>query len=345
MSHDVMEQARAALQSGTVIETSGSTGVPKRVALSATALRASAEATAARVGAGQWVLALPATYVAGLQVIVRSILADTEPVVIEGGFTAQAFAEATAQARAQAVGRLLLTSLVPAQIATLLDDADGARALAAFDTVLVGGQALPEPVRLRAVEHGAHLVRTYGSSETSGGCIYDGVPLDGVQVRIVADELQVGGPMLADGYLGDAALTEACFTTDADGTRWFRTGDLGEVVDGVVRVLGRADNVIISGGINVSLDRVERVVRGVRGLEHAVVLGVADERWGEASVIIAAIDAHNADAALKAARGAVADQIGTAARPSRLIVVDEIPLLSSGKPNREALRTQLAPRL
>jgi len=340
----MIEQARAALEHGTVIETSGSTGLPKRVMLSAVALRASAEATAARVGSGQWVLALPATYVAGLQVLVRSVLAGTDPVVLDGRFTVQAFAAATtaATARAKAKGLPLFTSLVPAQVATLLDDPDGARALAAFDTVLVGGQALPEPLRQRGAQHGASLVGTYGSSETSGGCIYDGVPLDGVQVRVINGELQLSGPMLADGYQGDAALTEACFVYDVHGTRWYRTGDLGEFVDGIVRVLGRADNVIISGGINVSLDRVERAVRGVQGLTSAVVLGVADERWGEASVIFAALDQGNSDAALTAARAAVGDLIGAAARPSRLIAVAEIPHLPSGKPDRQALRNYLA---
>lgn len=329
------EQGRAALASGAVIETSGSTGVPKRVVLSAAALRASAEATAARIGVGQWVLALPTDYVAGLQVLVRSALAGTEPVTLAGSFTAQAFVAATAVASER--NRRLLTSLVPAQVATLLDDPDGARALAAFDAVLVGGQALPDAVRVRAAELGARIVRTYGSSETSGGCVYDGVPLDGVRVRAVDGELQLAGPMLADGYLGDDVLTARTFVEDHAGTRWYRTGDLGEIESGVVRVTGRADNVIISGGVNVSLDRVERVVRGIPGLQQSVVVPIAHARWGEASAIVAPVTAPVVDELLAVARIVVAEQIGAPARPSVLIPVAEIPLLASGKPDRAAL--------
>src|SRR5690606_23493026 len=113
------------------------------------------------------------------------------------------------------------------------------------------GQALPEPLRERAADLGIRLVRTYGSSETSGGCVYDGVPLDGVGVRVVDGQLQIAGPQLADGYLGDEALTARAFIRDEHGIRWYRTGDLGLLEDGAVRVHGRADNVIVSGGINV----------------------------------------------------------------------------------------------
>lgn len=320
-----------------VVATSGSSGVPKKVVLSTDALQASATATAARVGAGQWMLALPAGYVAGLQVLIRSHLAGTDPVLLEGRFTADAFVAATAEmTRTERY-----TSLVPAQLATLLDadSADVRAALAAYDAILIGGQALPAPLRERAAEAGARIVRTYGSSETAGGCVYDGMPLDGVRIAVVSGELRISGPMLADGYLGDAALTARIFETDGDGIRWYLTGDAGEMSDGIVQVHGRIDNVIISGGINVSLDRVERVVRSVPGLEQAVVTGIADDRWGEASVIVATAD----DAALlDEARSRVAAEIGAHARPSRLLALDTIPMLSSGKPDRARIRGLLA---
>lgn len=324
-----------------VIGTSGSTGVPKRVVLSGEALRAGAEATANRIGSGRWLLALPAGYVAGLQVLVRSILSGTEPVVLDGRFSPKAFAEATIPM----IGtHPLLTSLVPAQIASLLDAADDTTVLAslqAYQAILVGGQALPQPVRDRAAELNVRLVRTYGSTETSGGCVYDGVPLDTAAVRTVDGELQIAGAMLADGYLGDPALTERTFLRDEHGIRWYRTGDLGIVEDGTVRVHGRADNVIVSGGVNVSLDRVERIVRGIPGLTSAVVVGVDDERWGEASVIVAArgeaLRRSEAEQ-LERARDAVAEEIGKPARPVRLILVDELATLASGKPDRAAIR-------
>jgi O-succinylbenzoic acid--CoA ligase len=332
--------------SAVVIATSGSSGIPKRVVLSADALRASAEATAARIGHGQWMLALPAGYVAGLQVLARSLAAGETPVLLEGRFTPQAFIDATAAMHSGP----RYTSLVPAQLATLLDAADALpavrTALAAYDAILLGGQALPAPLRERAHETGARIVRTYGSSETAGGCVYDGIPLDGVRVETRGGELRIAGPTLADGYLGDPELTDRIFMKDGD-TRWYRTGDAGEVSDaGAVSVHGRIDNVIVSGGVNVSLDRVERVVRGVAGLEQAAVLGVEDERWGQASVVVAPASAtpDAADELLARARDAVAAEIGAPARPSRLILLEDFPVLPSGKPDRQRMRRTLDDR-
>lgn len=324
-----------------VIATSGSSGVPKQVMLSADALRASAEATAARLGTGRWVLALPAGYVAGLQVLVRSVLAGTEPVALTGPFTVEAFVAATAEAAGE---EPLYISLVPAQLQTLLDasDDDAVRdALRAYRAILIGGQALPQHVRQQAADLGARIVRTYGSSETAGGCVYDGVALDGVTLRTVEGEVRIAGAMLADGYLGDAALTERVFVTDEHGVRWYRTGDLGAVVDGVLQVTGRADNVIVSGGINVSLDRVERVVREVPGLEQAVVVGIPDERWGEASMIVVGSGTGDGQTLFGQARERVADVIGKHARPVQLDVDPQFPMLASGKPDRAAIRRRV----
>ncbi|MFK4762455.1 AMP-binding protein [Microbacterium sp. ZW T5_45] len=324
-----------------VIATSGSSGIPKRVALSGVALRASAEATAGRIGSGRWLLALPTGYVAGLQVLVRSILAGTEPVEIEGRFSPESFVAATRRMISEDVPRL--TSLVPAQLSTLLA-AEGRsvrEALRAYQAILVGGQALPEPLRERAADLGVRLVRTYGSSETSGGCVYDGIPLDTAAVRAVDGELRIAGPMLADGYLGDETLSSRVFVRDEHGIRWYRTGDLGVVDDGIVRVHGRADNVIVSGGINISLDRVERIVRRIPGLTGAVVVGIDDDRWGEASVIVVergeALRRSEIEQ-LEQARAAVAAEVGRHARPARLVLVDELAILASGKPDRESIR-------
>jgi O-succinylbenzoic acid--CoA ligase len=346
MLADVPE--RVPVGTAVVIATSGSSGIPKRVVLSAEALRSSAEATAARIGTGRWLLALPTGYVAGLQVLVRSIVAGTEPVALAGRFTPEAFAHASLS-MVRHGNEALYTSLVPAQVATLLDAADDVAvraALRAYRAILVGGQALPEPLRDRADDLGVRLVRTYGSTETSGGCVYDGVPLDTVSVRAVDGELRIAGPMLADGYLDDETLTSKVFVRDDLGIRWYRTGDLGLVdEDGVVRVHGRADNVIVSGGINISLDRVERIVRQIPGLHQAVVVGVDDERWGEASVIVAPrgeVLRRSEQEQLAAARDAVAEALGKHARPARLILVDQLATLASGKPDREAVRRAVA---
>lgn len=326
-----------------VIETSGSSGYPKSVILPIGALRASAEATAARIGTGTWVLALEPTYVAGLQVLMRSTLAGTVPAVIPASFTPDQFLEAAA-----GIDAPRYTSLVPAQLTRLLDAAASdpavAECLRGFDAILIGGQALPAVARESAAALGIRIVRTYGSSETSGGCVYDGIPLPGVAVRIVDGEVQISGPVLASGYLDDDERTAHAFVTDAAGTRWYRTGDTGEF-DGVLRVTGRRDNVIVSGGVNVSLDRVEHLVRTVSGLEAAVVLPVEDARWGQASVVVieqdAGMTADAADEAFAQARRRVEREIGAPARPRELVRVERMPLLASGKPDRMRLRAQI----
>ncbi|GAA1838655.1 AMP-binding protein [Agromyces salentinus] len=337
-----------------VVETSGSTDAPKRVLLAADALEASADATHDALGStGQWLLALPGHYIAGAQVLVRGILAGTETVVLSpGSFDPAAFAAASARLDAR-VPRY--TSLVPAQLARLLDaaerDAFVGAAARSFDAILVGGQALAPALAARAADAGLAIVRTYGSSETAGGCVYDGRPLDGVAVRIVdpspetgRGEVQLAGPMLASGYLDDPARTAAAFTTDARGRRWYRTGDLGDLSpDGVLRITGRADDVIISGGVKVSLGEVERAVRAVAGFAEAVVLPVADAEWGERAVVVV----ERTDAAASVIRddlAAATDGAGLppAGRPVRLVVIERMPHLASGKPDRRALAALLA---
>ncbi|RLP68894.1 o-succinylbenzoate--CoA ligase [Mycetocola manganoxydans] len=321
-----------------VLETSGSTGIPKRVALSCDALLASASASATALeGQGQWLLALPAHYVAGLQVLTRSIAAGTVPVVLPPGrFDPAVFAEASRSLS----GEQHYTSLVPLQLARLLESRAGVMALRRFDGILVGGQATPPQLLQRTEQLGLPVFRTYGSSETSGGCVYNGIPLPGVHVRIVEGQIELAGPMLAEGYLGDDELTARTFTV-ADGLRWYRTGDLGEFDNGVLRVHGRADNVIISGGVNVSLDRVERVVRGLPDLTESVVVGTQHPEWGQVPVVVTSARY----ASLTEIADAVAASLGKPARPAHIIRLDELPLLPSGKPDRLAIVAIVAVQL
>jgi len=325
-----------------VVTTSGSTGRPKSVAISRSALTASALATADRIGAGAWLLALPAGYIAGVQVLVRALVTGREPAILAGSFSAPAFAAAAGAMASSEHGLRVptYTSLVPAQLQMLLDaeDAGLATGLSSFEAVLVGGQSLPPALAERAAAAGVRVVRTYGSSETSGGCVYDGIPLDGVGIRIVGGEVQVSGPTLADGYLGEPERTDEAFVRDGGGIRWYRTGDAGSF-DGVLRVTGRLDNVIISGGVNVSLDRVEQVVRALPGLTDAVVVPVSDERWGEASVVAVAAEltAGEVDDLRQRVRDAVGAALGAPARPRGILALPKIPLLSSGKPDRRRL--------
>jgi o-succinylbenzoate---CoA ligase len=320
-----------------VIETSGSTGAPKRVGLSADALLASAAASAGALGGqGQWLLALPAHYVAGAQVLVRSLAAQTEPVYYGSGhFDAEAFAGSAGALSHD----LRYTSLVPVQLARIVESAEsGSRAVATalrrFDGILVGGQALSPELRERAERLGARIVTTYGSSETAGGCVYDGVPIGTTVVREASGLLEISGQLLAEGYLGDPARTASSFLEDA-GARWYRTGDLGEVsADGRVTVFGRSDNVIISGGEKVLLDAVERAVHEVPGLGEAVVVGVPSGEWGHVPVVVTEETAH---LTLQEVRQLVSERLGRAAAPAAIIEIDRLPRLASGKPDRVAL--------
>lgn len=317
-----------------VVQSSGSTARPKRVALSADALLASAAAAESSLGgAGQWLLALPTTYIAGLSVLVRSICADTEPVVVDGHFDAESFLRAASLLEHP----LRFTSLVPAQLATLLDSEPATAALQRFDRVLVGGQATPAPLLDRAVAAGVKVTRTYGSSETAGGCVYDGVPIGTTRVRIVDGQVELAGPTLAEGYLDDQERTDAAFHTDA-GVRWYRTGDLGRIdASGVLAVTGRIDDVIVSGGVNVSLGELEQFLRRETRLHDAVVVPADDERWGRVPVVVSTVDLPIGEL-----RPIVVAALGPASAPSRVVVVRAIPYLQSGKPDRLALRQLVA---
>lgn len=320
--------AHVAQRVALVVETSGSTGRPKRVALSADAVLANAGASESALGGpGQWVLALPTHYIAGLNVLTRSLAAGIDPVVVEGEhFTAEAFVAA--------VDRMTIperfTALVPAQLATLLDHPGATAALARFQHILVGGQATPPALLVRAAAAGVRVTRSYGSSETSGGCVYDGVPIGQTAVRVVDGEVQLGGPSIAEGYLGDEELTAERFSEE-DGMRWFRTADAG-MWDGTrLVVTGRRDDVVVSGGVKVHLPTVERMLHE-NGFPDAVVVPGADERWGEVPVAFTALDADPARAI-----AAIEAALGPAARP-RVRGGSVIPRLPSGKPDRVSLR-------
>lgn len=311
-----------------VIATSGSTGDVKLVALSAAALRASAAATATRLGGeAHWLLALPAEHVAGVQVIVRALLVGAPPAVqdLRDGFRPDAFAAVTATLPA---GRRH-TSLVPTQLHRLLDaDGPALDALRTFDAVLVGGAALDPTLRATAEAARVRLVATYGMSETAGGCVYDGVPLDGVTVDLEPDgRIVLGGPTLAEGYLGCPPFAGR-----------FPTGDLGRWRDGRLEVVGRADDVIVAGGENVVPAAVERVLLAQIGVRAACVVGIPDTEWGQV-VAAAVVRAGTADALLQAA---VRAELGRAAVPRRIADVTEIPVRGIGKPDRAAIAALFA---
>jgi O-succinylbenzoic acid--CoA ligase len=300
-----------------LVETSGSTGEPKRVVLSRAAMRASADATHDRLGGpGQWLLSLAPTYVAGLQVLFRSVRAGTEPVerVEELGG-----------------GRRYL-SLVPTQLVRALD-ADAAP-LRDVDTVLVGGARLDPALRERAEQAGVRVVATYGSSETCGGCVYDGVPLDGVTVSTGSDgRVRIGGPVLFDGYDGRPDLTAQALVEGR-----FVTQDLGRVDErGRLEVLGRLDDVLVSGGVNVPGGAVAARLLEHPAVREAEVVGLPDDEWGQAVVAVVA-----GDLALADARDWVGGRHPRAWAPRRVVRVAALPLLANGKVDRLAVQALAA---
>lgn len=304
-----------------VVETSGSTGRPKRVVLSRSAALASAAASAARVGGaagsggGRWLLALPPSYVAGLNVIVRSLVAGQAPAVLGGSFAASA-------------AGCDFVSLVPTQLHRLLvSDPD---VLAGFHTVLLGGGPIDPSLRARAASVGVDVVATYGSAETCGGCVYDGVPLDGVAVALgERGRIRLGGPTLFSGYLGDPALTAGALV---DG--WFLTSDAGRLdEDGRLQVLGRLDDVVVTGGVNVPAPAVAARLRQHPSVGAAEVLGVPDEEWGNRLVAFVV-----GSLSLDDARDWVSAERPRSWAPRQLVTLEEIPLLPNGKPDRRALK-------
>ncbi|HEY3751246.1 MAG TPA: o-succinylbenzoate--CoA ligase [Pseudonocardiaceae bacterium] len=325
-----------------IITTSGSTGDAKGVLLSSAALRASAAATHDRLGGpGRWLLATPAQYIGGVQVLVRAMLAGTQASVVDLSvpFRAEPFADAAADVLADDGPRY--TAMVPTQLIQLLDEGGhGLAALRAFDAVVIGAAATPAHLADRATTAGVRVVPAYGMSETASGCVYAGHPLAGVLVRLSDEDeqgvgrIEISGATLANGYRRAPELTAAAF---ADG--WFHTGDAGRFAeDGRLDVLGRTDDLINTGGVKVPPAAVEQVLTDQPGVRAACVVGVPDERWGQA--VVAAIVAVDPDTEALAA--AVRERIGRAAVPKRFAVVEKLPLRGPGKVDRTAVKALLA---
>jgi O-succinylbenzoic acid--CoA ligase len=307
-----------------IVESSGSTGTPKRISISADALIASAKATEEYFGTkGQWLLTLPINYIAGIQVLVRSILSDVPPIQMNTSvpFTAEAFALSSTLLTSDAK----FTSLVPTQLVRLQQLASQdpflVKLLQRFTAILVGGQATSPEVLSFFREKNINVVESYGMAETSGGCVYDGKALSGVEINLVDGRVALKGAMLAN----DVANDEGFLVTQ----------DIGEMDDqGHLRILGRADRVLISGGLKMSLDQVEAVAGSVPGVVEVGATAVSSTEWGERVGIAYVGSPEVADFMA----GAVFEQLGIAAKPIRVIRVDRLPRLSNGKTDLVSLR-------
>jgi O-succinylbenzoic acid--CoA ligase len=318
-----------------VVGTSGSTGVPKGVELSAAALLHSARASLARIGARpgeRWLCCLPATYIAGLQVLVRSLVSGTDPVLAE-----------RADAQTVAASGCTHISLVPTQLRRLLDidiptNQDVPRPLAGFRSVLLGGAAAPADLLDAARSARVPVVTTYGMTETCGGCVYDGITLDGVRVKIDDEDgrIWLAGPVLFSGYRGGPRVP---------GDHWLRTGDLGRMDSaGRLVVRGRADDVINTGGALVVPGEVAAVLQTCPGVLDVAVLGQPDPEWGE-RVTAVVVPADPADPpTLELLRLHVKERLPRYAAPSSVVMVDAVPMLPSGKHDLARLRRELLRR-
>jgi O-succinylbenzoic acid--CoA ligase len=320
------DQPVAEPDAAVVVTTSGSTGRPKAAVLSRAAIRASVAATHARLGGvGDWVLALPTHYVAGLMVLARTVLGQSR------AWPVRADLRDLAATAAGLTGRRYL-SLVPTQLSRARRSEPVWAALGTFDAVLVGGGRAEAGLLAEARASGIAVVPTYGMTETCGGCVYAGRPLDGVDV-VVGDggDITIGGPMLFSGYRLRPELTRASLV----GGRLV-TSDRGRWSDGRLEVLGRRDDVVITGGLKVDLGEVEALVRtwARQSGAEAVVVAVPDAEWG--AWIVAVTDAAGD---LVELQHEVRRSLPAYAAPRDLVVLPRLPRLPSGKPDRRAIRT------
>jgi o-succinylbenzoate---CoA ligase len=311
-----------------VIATSGSTGQPKGTELSGAALLASARASMQRIGAAageRWLCCLPTFHISGLGVLVRSLLAGVAPVIAD-----------RLEPGTLAASGCVHVSMVPTQLRRMLDagaDLSGVR------TILLGGAAIPAGLLDEARAAGVRVVTTYGMSETCGGCVYNGMPLDEVQLDIgPGDRIRIAGPVLFSGYWLRPDLTAPV----RDG-RWFVTSDIGTIgPSGELRVRGRADDVINTGGEKVVAAEVEAVLGTCPGVREAAVVGRPDPEWGELVVAAVVPDDPSAPPGLADIRAHVRQSMPAHAAPAILLVLQRMPMLPSGKPDREALRARAA---
>ena len=314
-----------------VVSTSGSTGKPKGAMLTPTNLISSADATHQALGGeGQWLLAMPAAYIAGIQVLVRSMVAGVEPATIDltRGFNVAEFAERAEELAT--TGERTYTALTPMQLAKATSTLKGIDALRTFSAVLVGGAATNPRLLESAAKLRINVVTTYGSSETAGGCVYDGSPIAGARVKIVDGRIHLGGPMVARGYRNvDSPDLK-------DG--WFRTSDAGSLIDDHLTVHGRIDNIIDSGGLKLHPEVLETFLLKVDGVTGACVVGKQDARFGERICAVYTGSASVADIMDAFDDAEDAGEIARWQVPKEIKVVPALPQLGPGKVDRAAVR-------
>ena len=325
-----------------VMATSGSTGAPRGVLLTADQLTSMTAVVNGPGARPQWIVALPVTSMGGLNVLVRALAADRVPIALSSIGGAEPFSPVAfhrAVTRAESVTDDVRVALVPAQLARLLTHDAGIEALQSCSAVLVGGGSTRRALLSTAGELGVAVTTTYGATETSGGCVFDGRPLPGVVVTSAGQEparpgvLTISGPCIALGYRGETTLTADRFRAGG-----FLTTDLGVVASsGAVTVIGRADDVVVIKGINVSPHAVERVICDLPDVVAAAAVTLDDE-VGEPRILVFVEAREDAPALQETIEAAVARTLGNAARPGGIRRVEHLPHLPNGKVDRLRLQ-------
>ena len=309
-----------------VVATSGTTGEPKAVELTWGGLRASAGAVSTAVGADvgagdRWLCCLPLSGVGGLSVVARSVVSGV-PMEVAGRFDA----EVTATTRAT------LVSLVPTQLARAITASFD---LARFRRILVGGAPVPDELRQAAEAAGPRVTATYGLSETWGGVVHDGRSLPGVEVRLgQGGEILLRGAVVMRGYRRRPHLTRRVLADDG----WLRTGDVGAWADdGRLRVVDRRDDLVITGGVNVSPTEVESVLAAHPGVADVAVCGAPDPEWGQRVVAHVVPADPAAPPTLAELRVYAAERLSAPKLPREVVVVGAVPRTPGGKVRRRLL--------
>jgi O-succinylbenzoic acid--CoA ligase len=306
-----------------VIATTGSSGTPKEVGIAASALLASARASNSALAAqpgNTWSLLLPLTHIAGINVLIRALELGSEPIDLRNFQGEYPHAD--------------FTAIVPTQLFKALNGDDQLlKHLTGAKAVLVGGAALATDLHLQAKNAGVNIVVTYGMTETTGGCVYDGVPLNGVEISITSEgRIAVKGPVLAQTYLGAQTLWDSQFK---DG--WFLTSDFGRMENGKLIVEGRSDDVIISGGENISLSAIESSLHSHFPHTSFAAFSLKDTQWGQSLHVAIAGDGATTDDEISQY---LSEHFGDFSKPKGYLHIPELPLIGIGKVDRKKL-TQL----
>jgi O-succinylbenzoic acid--CoA ligase len=293
-----------------LVATSGSTGTPKEIAITSSALLASATASNKFLKAAEgdvWSLLLPLTHIAGINVLVRAMQLESTPLDLRNHVGAYPHAD--------------FTAIVPTQLFNALNEnSELLKHLQGAKAVLVGGASLSPELRAQGIAAGINIVMTYGMSETSGGCVYDGVALDGVAFEITSDgRIKISGPVLAEVERENG---------------WFVTNDLGKIVDGKLQIIGRTDDVIISGGENISLKAIEEQINREFPDLLVAAFSTPDNKWGQALHIAVQSQDENIKSEISEA---LIKSIGNHAKPKSVLILDKLPQIGVGKVDRIAL--------